>query len=80
LQQLAKFDEALRYYEEAGLKQAAEQIRIAQFAYSKGEIGYVEFIQNMTQAMNTRLSYLSALRDYNQAVIELNYLTSSEKL
>lgn len=79
LQELAKYDEAVRYYEEAGLKQAAEQIRIAQFAYSKGEIGYVEFIQNMTQAMNIRLAYLTALRDYNQAVIELTYLTTTGK-
>jgi cobalt-zinc-cadmium resistance protein CzcA len=79
LQQVAKYDAAVRYYDESGVKQAAEQIRIAQFAYSKGEIGYVEFIQNMTQAMNIRLSYLSALRDYNQAVIELTYLTTSSK-
>ncbi|MBS1527819.1 MAG: CusA/CzcA family heavy metal efflux RND transporter [Bacteroidetes bacterium] len=79
LQQLAKYEAAVRYYDEGGLKQAAEQIRIAQFAYSKGEIGYVEFIQNMTQAMNIRLSYLSALRDYNQAVIELTYLTTTSK-
>ncbi|WP_295769189.1 CusA/CzcA family heavy metal efflux RND transporter [uncultured Mucilaginibacter sp.] len=79
LQQLAKYDEAVRYYDEAGLKQAAEQIRIAQFAYSKGEIGYIEFIQNMTQAMNIRLAYLAALRDYNQTVIELTYLTTGGK-
>ncbi|MBS7566851.1 CusA/CzcA family heavy metal efflux RND transporter [Mucilaginibacter sp. Bleaf8] len=79
LQELAKYDEALRYYEEAGLKQAAEQIRIAQFAYSKGEIGYVEFIQNMAQAMNIRLNYLAALRNYNQTVIELTYLTTGGK-
>lgn len=79
LQELAKSDEALHYYNEAGLKQAAEQIRIAQFAYSKGEIGYVEFIQNMTQAMSIRLNYLAALRDYNQTVIELTYLTTGGK-
>jgi cobalt-zinc-cadmium resistance protein CzcA len=79
LQTLAKYDEALSYYDEAGLKRASEQIRIAQFAYSKGEIGYIEFIQNMTQAMNTRLAYLSALRDYNQTIIELTYLTTGGK-
>jgi cobalt-zinc-cadmium resistance protein CzcA len=75
LQELAKYTEAVTYYEDSGLKQASEQIRIAQFAYSKGEIGYVEFIQNMTQAMNTRLAYLAALRDYNKTIIELDYLT-----
>jgi cobalt-zinc-cadmium resistance protein CzcA len=79
LQTLAKYDEALNYYDEAGLKQASEQIRIAQFAYSKGEIGYIEFIQNMTQAINIHLAYLSTLRDYNQTVIELTYLTTGGK-
>lgn len=79
LQELAKYDEAVRYYELSGLKQAAEQVRIAQFAYSKGEIGYIEYIQNMSQAMNIRLAYLTALRDYNQTVIELSYLTTGGK-
>ncbi|RYY49918.1 MAG: CusA/CzcA family heavy metal efflux RND transporter [Chitinophagaceae bacterium] len=79
LQELAKYDEAVRYYELSGLKQAAEQVRIAQFAYSKGEIGYIEYIQNMSQAMNIRLAYLNALRDYNQTVIELSYLTTGGK-
>lgn len=78
LQELRKYDEALRYYDDSGLKQAAEQIRIARFSYEKGEIGYVEFIQNMTQAMNIRLNYLAALRDYNQAVIEIQYLTNTQ--
>ncbi|GAB3921388.1 CusA/CzcA family heavy metal efflux RND transporter [Mucilaginibacter myungsuensis] len=76
LQELTKYKEAVTYYEDSGLKQASEQIRIAQFAYSKGEIGYVEFIQNMTQAVNTRLAYLAALRDYNKTIIELDYLTT----
>ncbi|WPU91222.1 CusA/CzcA family heavy metal efflux RND transporter [Mucilaginibacter sabulilitoris] len=76
LQELEKYLAALDYYDESGLKQAAEQVRIARFAYSKGEIGYVEFIQNMGQALSIRLNYLTALRDYNQAVIELNYLTN----
>lgn len=75
-QELEKYRAALNYYDESGLKQAAEQVRIARFAYSKGEIGYVEFIQNMSQALSIRLNYLSALRDYNQSAIELNYLTN----
>lgn len=75
LQELSKYEEALNFYSNAGQKEAAEQMRIARFAYEKGEIGYVEFIQNMTQAMNMRLNYLSAIRDYNRAVIELQYLT-----
>jgi cobalt-zinc-cadmium resistance protein CzcA len=74
IQEYLKYQQALDYYQGSGLKQASEQIRIAAFAYSKGEIGYVEFIQNTTQALNIRLQYLQALRDYNNSIIELSYL------
>jgi len=74
VQEYLKNQQALAYYEGSGLKQASEQIRIAAFAYSKGEIGYVEFIQNTTQGLNIRLQYLQALRDYNNSIIELSYL------
>lgn len=73
-QEYLKYQQALDYYQATGLMQAGEQIRIAAFAYSKGEIGYVEFIQNTSQALNIRLQYLQALRDYNNSVIELSYL------
>lgn len=74
IQEYLKYQQALDYYQATGLMQAGEQIRIAAFAYSKGEIGYVEFIQNTSQALNIRLQYLQALRDYNNSVIELSYL------
>lgn len=77
LQEVAKFADALTFYTETGLKQAAEQIRIARFAYEKGEIAYIEFVQNTTQAMTLRLNYLAAIKDYNRAVIQLNYLTNN---
>ncbi|RXF69662.1 CusA/CzcA family heavy metal efflux RND transporter [Arcticibacter tournemirensis] len=75
LQEYMKYKQALDYYEGPGLKQAAEQIRIAQFAYSRGEIGYIEFIQNTSQAINIRLLHLQSLKDYNKAIIELSYLS-----
>ena len=44
-----------------GMKQADEIILISQVSYRLDEIGYVEYIQNLTQAFNTKLSYLDAL-------------------
>jgi heavy metal efflux system protein len=60
------------------LKQADEIIRISQVSYGLGEIGYVEYIQNLTQAFTTKLSYLDALNLYNQAIIELNYVNQGK--
>ena len=69
-----KQKEGLEYYEAIGLKQANEIIRISQISYKLGEIGYVEYIQNLTMAFDTKLKYLEALKLYNQAIIELNYV------
>ena len=69
-----KWQDALDFYEKTGLQQADEILRIAQRAYSRGEIGYIEFIQNTAQALDTRLGYLDALHRFDQSVIEINHL------
>lgn len=69
-----KWQEALTYYEDTGLKQSFEILSIARTAYSKGDIGYVEFIQNTNQALNVQLAYIEALNRYNQSILQLNYL------
>lgn len=73
-----KQKEGLDYYETIGLKQADEIIRISQISYKLGEIGYVEYIQNLTMAFDTRLKYLEALNLYNQVIIELNYVNAKQ--
>jgi cobalt-zinc-cadmium resistance protein CzcA len=69
-----KYIRSLDYYRASGLKLAEEQIRVAQVSFTKGEIGYVEFIQNISQAAETKLNYLSVLNQLNEAVIHLQYL------
>lgn len=69
-----KWQDALDFYEKTGLQQADEILRIAQTAYSRGEIGYIEFIQNTAPALDTRLGYLDALHRFDQSVIEINHL------
>ena len=46
-------------------------------AIGKGEIGYVEYIQNLTQATNIKSQYLDYLNQYNQTIININYLTAA---
>lgn len=64
----------LYYYEAQGLAQAEDMARLSQLSYDGGEIGYVEYIQNQKSALDVQLQYASAVNDYNQAVIMLNYL------
>lgn len=62
------------YFTAGGLKQADEQLRIAQVSYDLGEIGYIEFIQNMALAIQSKLSYLQTVKQLNQSVIQLQFL------
>lgn len=74
LQQYQKWNEQLSYYESAGLKQSDEIIKNAGVNYRYGNVSYIEYIQNLTQAFNIKLQYLDALNQYNQSIINLNYL------
>lgn len=74
-----KYKQSVDYYRASGLRLADEQIRVAQVAFSKGEIGYVEFIQNTSLAIQTRLNYLTALNLQNNAAIKLQYLQGDQQ-
>ncbi len=69
-----KLQQAIDYYQSIGNTQARELLRISIFSYEKGEIGYIEFVQNMTQAISTQLNYIEAVREYNEVIIQLNSL------
>jgi cobalt-zinc-cadmium resistance protein CzcA len=73
-----KQKEGLDYYETIGLKQADEIVRITQISYKLGEIGYMEHIQNITIAFDTKIKYLEALNLYNQSIIDLNYVNGKQ--
>jgi cobalt-zinc-cadmium resistance protein CzcA len=66
--------ESLTYYETTGIAQADEITQTAQTAYHLGEIGYMEYIQNLQTAIGIKLQYVDALNAFNQSVITLNYL------
>ena len=74
LQQYQNFRQAITYYQAAGLKQADEQLRITQVSFDLGEIGYVEYIQNISSAIQNKLSYITAVDHLNQSAIQLQFL------
>ena len=46
----------------------------AQKSLENGAIDYVEYVQNVDQALELKLGYLNTLNEYNQAIIDLQYL------
>jgi cobalt-zinc-cadmium resistance protein CzcA len=69
-----QYQEALDYYDVTGLPQAEAIIRAASDGYRLGSIGYYDYLLNVQQAFKIRLGYLEALRNFNQAIITLQYL------
>ncbi|RYD94341.1 MAG: CusA/CzcA family heavy metal efflux RND transporter, partial [Sphingobacteriales bacterium] len=74
MQQYLKFKQSVDYYSAGGLKQADEQLRIAQVSFNLGEIGYIEYIQNMSAAVQVKLAYIEALSRLNQSAIQLQFI------
>lgn len=74
LQHYRQFKQIVDYYLGIGLKQADEQLRIAQVSFNLGEIGYIEYIQNTSTAVQAKLAYLEAVSQLNQSAIQLKYL------
>ena len=74
MQQYQKYRQSVDYYTSGGLKQADEQLRITQVSFNLGEIGYIEYIQNISAAVQTKLAYIEAVIRLNQSAIQLQFL------
>jgi len=75
LQEYEKHKASLMYYETKGLQLADKLFSSANTAYKEGEIGYVEYIATLEQAVQIKRDYLDRLNLYNQTINEINYLT-----
>jgi heavy metal efflux system protein len=75
LQEFEKHNASLLYFETKGLQLADKLFSSANKAYKEGEVGYVEYIATLEQAVDIKRSYLDRLNLYNQTVNEINYLT-----
>lgn len=64
----------LKYYQTEGLPMAESIINAAQRSYKAGDIGYIEYIQNIKDAIKIKTDYLAAINNYNQSIIQLYYL------
>ncbi len=72
---LEKYRESIQYYEQTGKHLADQLIRSAQESYAAGEIDFFKFAQSIDSAIEIELNYLDNLYEYNEVVLEINYLT-----
>ncbi|AHJ96850.1 TolC family protein [Hymenobacter swuensis] len=69
-----KFSTSLAYYEQTGLPQSRAIISQSQRLFRAGEASYLQLILSLNQAFAIQNTYLTTIRDYRQALVELNYL------
>ncbi len=75
IQNFKKHKSSLAYYEVKGLKLAEMLFNSANKAYKEGELNYLEYVTTIEQAIQLKKTYLNKLNLYNQAIIEIHYLT-----
>lgn len=64
----------LTYFDESALPVARLLRENTEKLYETGEITYIEYLQNMREVLQIELEQLQTLHQYNQTVIQLNYL------
>ena len=74
LQEVIKYKGSLNYYSDKAVPQANLIIGNAQKSIENGAIGYVEYFQSLNQGLELKFNYLNTLNEYNQAIINLEYL------
>jgi cobalt-zinc-cadmium resistance protein CzcA len=79
LNEYAKAKIALDYYQAQGSRQADEIGRMSQLSYEKGEIGYIEYIQNLKTVAELHLQLADAVNSYNQSIVTINYLQGNKR-
>ena len=77
-QQFRQYEKQLQYYEKDGLPLSSQLIDGAGLSFKTGEIGYVEYLQNIERATEIRLSWLETLTLYNQTILTINYLLTGK--
>ncbi|AZQ61707.1 CusA/CzcA family heavy metal efflux RND transporter [Flammeovirga pectinis] len=76
-QQILQLTGSLEYYETKALPQVERVIDNAQKSFENGAINYVEYFQNVNQSLELKYKYLTTLNNYNQAIIQLEYVVGN---
>lgn len=77
LSNLIKEQQSLAYYNTLALQQSRDILETSLRLFQAGQISYIEGLRNIITAFETQNNYLETLRNYNQALIELKYLTGN---
>ena len=71
----SKYKNSLDYYETQAVPEAAIIIEQATRSYKAGALDYLNYILSLSRALGIKQNYLDALNNYNQTIINLDFIT-----
>ena len=74
INELAKYQEAINYYNQYGKKLSEEIIKVGNRSYKQGEIDFFQYIQSLENATTIRMDYLDNVLQFNKTQLDLQYL------
>lgn len=75
-ERLQTYQAQIDFYRNTAEPNARKITANATKAYQNGDISYVEYVQNLDTANDILLNYADAVRQYNQTIINIQYLTN----
>ncbi len=69
--------QSVSYYQLTAIKKANEIINTAKRFFESGETDYINYLRNINDAFGIQIKYLEAIRNYNQTIISIKYLTGT---
>jgi outer membrane protein TolC len=69
---------SLEYYQRSALPNADLILKQSQAAFKGGDIDYSEFLLGLKNALEIKDAYLQTLRDYNQSIIQIEFLSGNK--
>lgn len=78
IQEISKNKNSLDYYRGSALETAELLTKQSRKAFESGELDFTSLLLNLRQALSIREGYLTALQQYNQSIITMEYLHGSK--
>ena len=72
--ELAKYQEAINYYNQYGKKLSNEIIKVGNLSYKHGEIDFFQYIQSLENATIIQVDYLDNILEFNKTQLDIQYL------
>lgn len=69
--------QTLGYFNNTALPQARAIVETSQRLFQGGELNYIESLRNLQTAFDIFFDHIDAFRNYNETVIQLNYLNGT---